>query len=81
LLVQDACRIRQKFKDLKGHLLADVETNLLPSTFIECHQAKVLQAKQHVSTQAQQANLEAQRDTNRSKVQDAKARDELLENY
>ena len=51
------------FQDQKGQLPADVADALLPAAFIECHQLKVLRAKQRLADRASQADLLIQKET------------------
>ena len=63
LLVQNAEEVRKIFQDQKGQLPADVADALLPAAFIECHQFKVLRAKQRLADRASQADLLIQKET------------------
>jgi hypothetical protein len=79
-LVQDAEGIRRAFRLLKGQLPTNVESALLPAAFIEGRQFRVLQAKQRLSSRANQAKLIVQREASRSRANDIKIRAEVLEN-
>jgi hypothetical protein len=80
LLVQDAENVRKIFSDLKGQLPTNIEAALLPVAFIEGHQFKVLQAKQHLSDCTLQENLISQREASRFKASNIKTRIETLKN-
>ncbi|RLM74974.1 hypothetical protein C2845_PM15G05920, partial [Panicum miliaceum] len=80
VLIQGAKGIRRTLNLLKGQLPADIESAIIVAAFIEGHRCEVLNAQQRLADRALQSQFSQQKEANRSKENDIRAKVELLEN-